>query len=81
MWSEELKKRTYKVLTDLPVAYIMNDLTIPLKKFDKNHFISGTIHINDASAHNFRVISRDEDKTVWQYNTLNELINDGWAID
>ena len=81
MWSEELMNRTRAVLTTLPVAYIMQDLTIPLKKFSKSHFTSGTIHINEVSTHNFRVTNRDETETVWQYNTLDELIQDGWAID
>lgn len=81
MWSEELMNRTRAVLTTLPVAYIMQDLTIPLKKFSKRHFISGTIHVNDASTHNYRIVDRAENETVWQYNTLDELINDGWAID
>ena len=81
MWSEELKNCTREVLTTLPVAYIMQDLTIPLKKSATSGFVSGTIHINDALRHNFMIIDRDKNETVWQYNTLDELINDGWAID
>jgi hypothetical protein len=81
MWSEELRNRTRAVLKTLPIAYIMQDVTIPIKKFSMRHFISGTIHINDASTHNFLIIGRDENETIWQYNTLDELILDGWAID
>ncbi|WP_460910561.1 hypothetical protein [Spirosoma areae] len=58
----------------------MDDLSIPLKKFAKYAFVLGSIHINDSSGNKYVVRSR-LDETVWQYNTLDELIEDGWALD
>lgn len=80
MWSQDLRDRTRRALMNVEVVYVMADMTMPLKKWAKSPSVFGVIHIRDASAHKYMVKSR-LDETVWQYDTLDELIDDGWAID
>ena len=80
MWSEDLQERTRTALTNIEAMYVMPDLTMPLKKFAKSPSVFGAIHVSDVSAQRFTIESR-LDETVWQYHILDELIDDGWAID
>ena len=80
MWSLDLQNRTRSALTYIEIMYIMDNMTVPLKKWAKSPSVFGTIHINDISAHRYVVKSR-LNETVWQYNALDELIEDGWSID
>ena len=80
MWNEDLQERTRTALTNIEAMYVMPDLTMPLKKFAKSPSVFGVIHVSDVAAQRFIIKSRS-DETVWQYHTLDELIDDGWAID
>ena len=80
MWIQDLQNRTRSALTNIEIMYVMDDMTIPLKKFAKSPSLFGAIHINDITARKYLIKSR-LDEIAWQYNTLDELIEDGWAID
>jgi hypothetical protein len=59
-------------LKDLPIIY--------MKRYTNNREFGYITHgnvINDI----FIIFDHDTDKTMYIYDTLNDMLNDGWLID
>ncbi len=67
MWTEELQKQTKEHFVKLPIAR--------MKHFGDLRF--GTGALKDGKY----IIIEDNVDEKYEYDTIEELINDGWAID
>ena len=67
MWSEELQKKTKEYFAEMPIAR--------MKYFGDSRF--GTGALKDGKY----IIIEDKVDEKHEYNSIDELINDGWAID
>ncbi len=67
MWTEELQQQTREFFETLPVA--------AMKHF--GDMKSGFCKLKDGKY----IISDRESDDRWEYNSIDELVEDGWAID
>jgi hypothetical protein len=67
MWSEELQQQTREFLEQYPAA--------AMKHFGDIKF--GICMIKEGK---YLVLARSSDEK-WEYDTIEEMIEDGWAID
>ncbi len=81
MWSEELQNRTREAIQEPDVRYIMADGNVPLKKWSTRKGVFGLIHFSDFMDEKFIVKNRENAELVWEYGSLDEMIEDGWAVD
>ncbi len=81
MWSEELQKRTREAIQEPDVRYIMADGNVALKKWSPGKGVFGLIHFSDLINEKFVVKNRKDAEQVWEYGSLDEMIEDGWAVD
>ncbi len=81
-WSEGLKKSTKKALEDCAIMPFEGKCF--MKKWAENDTISGYILLDDIL--NYKWIIREGDSfsgdfILDEYSSIDELIEDGWAID
>lgn len=74
-WSEGLRKTTKELLEESTFPPMPGG--VPMRHFDHAF---GLIKIEDALNHNWVIKDRSTGK-VSKYDSVDDLINDGWAID
>lgn len=79
-WSTALLNKTRDVLENLPVSSFSRPEGCCLKNRDGRF---GTITLNDALNGNYCVHLRDDDAAhaPLQYDSMDSLMADGWAVD
>ena len=75
-WSEELRNKTYSALDNGEFDVFMNGGVCYLKHSDGSF---GTISMKNAFARNWLVESKKGES--FQFETIDALIDDGWALD
>ena len=69
MWTEALQQPTREYFDELPMA--------AMKRFRDSKF--GICMLSDGK---YIVLDRNEDSTKkWVYDSIDEMIKDGWALD
>lgn len=79
-WSHGLKDKTREILCNMPIAsFTMRPEGCYLKNIDGRF---GFITLNDAMAENYIVHVRDklEDEKE-AYNSIDAIVDAGWAVD
>jgi hypothetical protein len=76
-WSTSLQETTKEVLYECPVSAFYNGNVCHLKHLDGRY---GTIDLYECLAMNWRITVRDTGVVI-PFETLDDLVADGWVVD